>query len=82
MNKKRYVSEIFNEKPKKWGLRGDLYFGNALQEYYSNIELPYSPEQLEMDIHKLFLEYTGQDIKSAEMTNASKLNHGGCLVDY
>ena len=30
-----------------------------------------------MDIHKLFLEYTGQDIKSAEMANAPKLNHGG-----
>lgn len=74
---KRYVSQIFNEKPKKWGLRGDPYFWNVLKDYYSNIELPYSEEQLEMDIHKLFFEYTGHDINSVEMANAYTLNHGG-----
>lgn len=58
MNKKRYVSEIFKERPDRWGFRGDPYFWNELEKYYSNIELPYSVDKLEDDIHKLFLEYT------------------------
>lgn len=77
MRDKRYVSEIFKDKPDKWGLRGDPYFWNELQSYYSKIELPYSSEQLEKDIHKLFFEYTGQDINSVPMAKAPNLNHGG-----
>ena len=77
MNKKKYVSEIFNDKPGKWGLRGDQHFWNVLKEYYSNIELPYSAEKLEYDIHKLFFKYTGKDIKSEDMAAAPELNHGG-----
>ena len=33
------VSTIFKEKPEKWGLRGDPYFWEYLEDIFNNYEL-------------------------------------------
>jgi hypothetical protein len=46
----RYVSQIFEEEPKQWGLRGDPFLWRHLKDKYLNTVIPYSPEKLEQDI--------------------------------
>ncbi len=62
----KYVSEIFLEKPQKWGLRGDPHFWDYLQKYYSDKRLPYSTNELESDICRLFQELTDKPLEKIE----------------
>ena len=40
------LSIIFEEKPERWGFRGDPYFWDYLKEHAENMEI-ISPEELE-----------------------------------
>lgn len=55
----QYVAQIFDEEPIQWGLRGDSLFWQELRQYYSGVELPYPPTQLQEDIVALFKQNTG-----------------------
>lgn len=41
----RYLSELFLERPTQFGLRGDKYFWDYLEMFFSKIEFPYSEKK-------------------------------------
>lgn len=47
---KRFVSEIFAERPKRWGLRGDPFLWARLETRFETISAPYPPEELRREI--------------------------------
>lgn len=74
---KRYVSEIFEEKPIQWGLRGDPFFWNDLKEYFSDVEFPYYETNLVNDITRLHKEITGRELVEDNDVYVERYNHGG-----
>lgn len=58
---KRYVSDIFEEKPIQWGLRG-IHFWGDLKEYFKKVEFPYSKADLLSNIMRLHIEITGKQL--------------------
>lgn len=55
----RYISEIFDDKPKQWGLRGDPDFWNYLKNRFVSTQLPYSEEDFKQEIAEEFRLLTG-----------------------
>ena len=47
----KYLSELFIEKPWQFGLRGDPFFWDYLEEYFSKVEFPYSETWFTDDIY-------------------------------
>lgn len=54
-----FVSEIF-DKPQQWGLRGDPFLWEYLENYYATIGLPYPVENLKEDILRIFKDFVGE----------------------
>lgn len=59
----KYLSELFIEKPWQFGLRGDLFFWDYLEEYFSKVEFPYSETWFTDDIYRLFLEVSSEQLQ-------------------
>ena len=56
------VSEIFEEEPIQWGLRGDPFLWRELKERLKNIGMPETPEQLKALIEREYEASTGHPI--------------------
>lgn len=71
------LSSIFEEKPEYWGLRGDSYFWNYLEEKFSNYRLPFEYEELEKIIKEEYLKLTGDKLTNDSIGRCDELEHGG-----
>lgn len=71
------VADLFVEKPKRWGFRGDPYLWDALEQSFREIPLPCSEEIFR---EKLFLRIqaiTGQRLELGKDIFVEKFSHGG-----
>ena len=71
------VSTIFKEKPEKWGLRGDPYFWEYLEDIFNNYELPFEYEKLEKIIKDEHIKLTGIELTKDSIAKCEKFEHGG-----
>ena len=53
-----FVSKIFKKRPEQWGLRGDPYLLDELENYFSNIKIPYPEEEFKEAICVAFEKFT------------------------
>lgn len=72
-----YLSEIFKERPQQYGLRGDKYFWDYLENYFSKIEFPYSETGLTADVYRLFYELSGEKLRNDANPYVEQFAHGG-----
>jgi molybdenum cofactor cytidylyltransferase len=72
------LSIIFEEKPERWGFRGDPYFWDYLKEHAENMEI-ISPEELEEWIKEEYLSLSGKPLTDEYMDSAviKQFAHGG-----
>ena len=72
------LSIIFEEKPERWGFRGDPYFWDYLKEHAENMEI-ISPEELEEWIKEEYLSLSGKPLTDEYMDFAviKQFAHGG-----
>ena len=72
------LSIIFEEKPERWGFRGDPYFWDYLKEHAENMEI-ISPEELEKWIKEEYLSLSGKPLTDEYMDFAviKQFAHGG-----
>ena len=72
------LSLIFEEKPVRWGLRGDPYFWDYLKEIADNMDI-ISPEELEKWIKEEYLSLSGKNLTEKYMDFAviEQFAHGG-----
>ena len=54
------VASIFNPEPVQWGLRGDPFLWQLLEERYQTVELPYPPKVLREENLRIFADLTGE----------------------
>ncbi len=70
------LENIFEERPQKWGLRGDPYLWDDLRRYFEYIHTPLTEEAFKLEFYKAFLELTGSTLDE-EYIFVPKYAHGG-----
>ena len=72
------LSVIFEEKPDRWGFRGDPYFWDHLKDIAKNMDL-ISPDELEQLIKEEYLSLSGKALTDEYMDFAviQQFAHGG-----
>lgn len=72
------LSVIFEEKPKRWGFRGDPYFWDYLKERAENLDI-LSPDELEEWIKEEYFSLSGKALTDEYMDFAviEQFAHGG-----
>ena len=72
------LSIIFEEKPGKWGFRGDPYFWDHLKELAKNMDM-ISPDELERWIKEEYFSLSGKALTDEYMDFAviEQFSHGG-----
>lgn len=75
---KMKLSAIFEEKPERWGFRGDPYFWDHLKERAENMYI-LSPDELEQWIKEEYLSLSGKPLTDEYMDFAviKQFAHGG-----
>lgn len=72
------LSVLFEDKPKRWGFRGDPYFWDYLKERAKNMDM-LSPDELENWIKREYLSLAGKALTDKYMDFAviAQFAHGG-----
>ena len=72
------LSVIFEEKPKRWGFRGDPYFWDYLNNLAENMDM-ISADELEKWIKEEYLSLSGKPLTDEYMDFAviEQFAHGG-----
>ena len=72
------LSVIFEEKPERWGFRGDPYFWDYLKDRAENMDI-ISPEELEKWIKEEYFSLAGKELTGEYMDFAviKQFAHGG-----
>lgn len=71
------VSMIFEQKPEGWGLRGDPYLWDELQQAFGTIPLPCSKTCFIHHFEKFFYELTNHSLRSESDFWVEKYDYGG-----
>lgn len=78
----KYLSELFEEEPDKYGLRGDPYLWDYYKQFFSNIEFPYSETHFCDDIYRLFVDITGEQLRPDTKVYVNEFCGGGMSSGY
>ena len=72
------LSKIFEEKPERWGFRGDPYFWDHLKKLAKDMDIV-SPDELEKWIQNEYFSLSGKTLSNKYMDFAivEKFAHGG-----
>ena len=73
----KVVSEIFDNRPSPWGLRGDPGLWTAMQARFARTPLPYPAEQFSQDFRDHFKELCGCRLGQEESTYVQQFDVGG-----
>lgn len=71
------VSDLFKEKPTRWGFRGDPYLWDDLEQAFREVQLPYSEENFREKLSTCIEEITGQRLEAGEDIDVEMYDHGG-----
>lgn len=78
MDDRRYLSYIFTDRPKHWGLRGDKYFWADLESRFAFVEVgSINEDEFVQAIHNLYLAKTGQEMNADRNVYVKEYAHGG-----
>lgn len=71
------VANIFEERPKQWGLRGDPYLWGDFEKGFSHICIPYSEEDFCKEFNRMFEKFTKFKIDSEDYIHIPRYSYGG-----
>ncbi len=71
------VSIIFKDKPKQWGLRGDSYFWEYLEEKFSEYQFPLEYDEFEKIVKEEHLKLTGVELTRESVGKCQGFAQGG-----
>lgn len=82
MGRHSRVATLFEDEPRRWGLRGDPYLWREMRREFEGVECPATSEGLAFLIEKAFEELTGFPISHAAPFHVEKYSHGGMSSGY
>ena len=71
------VSEIFEEEPIQWGLRGDPFLWRELKEKMKEKDMPASADELKALIESEYEKSTGQPITNMKNVGVERFKSHG-----
>lgn len=71
------VGDLFHERPKQWGLRGDSYLWDELLETLADVALPINRDEFENILDAAFRTATGKSLAFLDEINLERFAHGG-----
>lgn len=71
------VSEIFNEKPERWGLRGDPYLWEDMKKEFDGVPITISAEEFREMFYAAFEKLVKVPLSPGNFTYCSKYAHDG-----
>lgn len=71
------VSEIFNEKPERWGLRGDPYLWEDMKEEFASVPISVSAEEFREMFYAAFEKLVKVPLTPGISPYCSEYAHGG-----
>ena len=72
-----FVSSIFEESPKQWGLRGDPYLWEEMKNEFSTVLVTISLDDFEKKFKEIFEKLTGTPLTRECHIFLSKYTHCG-----
>lgn len=70
------LSDVFDPKPERWGLRGDPYFWNYLKLLAEDMDM-LAPEEFEQWIRQEHLKVSGEEMTGNSIVRVEQFAHGG-----
>lgn len=71
------IASLFDEQPVQWSLRGDPHLWREMREYFDDVPLPSSTDELVALIQQAFHTLTGHSISETEPFFTERYNTGG-----
>ena len=71
------ISKCFENKPIRWGLRGDPYLWDEMKKKTELITLPVTVNELNKLLHGLFKELTGENPQKGKNIFVKRFDNGG-----
>lgn len=71
------ISDLFQQKPGQWGLRGDPFLWQEMANQFTQTPLPQTAEQLEHLLTETFQALTGQPITAEKFIPVERFPRGG-----
>lgn len=71
------LSQIFQEVPPFWGLRGDPFLWEELKNALGNLAYPDTEEEFNSLLEKTYEQITGRTIRDLQSVFIERFSHGG-----
>lgn len=71
------IAQAFGNRPKQWGLRGDPFLWEFLENYFVDNRLPDTLAEFELKVIELFIQKTGKSTYEEEVVYIEDFAHGG-----
>jgi molybdenum cofactor cytidylyltransferase len=82
MGRPSTVAGLFQDEPRRWGLRGDPHLWREMRRYFESVGCPPSAEGLASLIAEAFEELSGLPMSHAEPIYVERYDHGGMSGGY
>jgi hypothetical protein len=76
------VATLFQDEPRRWGLRGDPHLWREMRREFEGVECPATPEGLASLVEEAFEKLTGFPLSHADPFYVEKYSHGGMSSGY
>lgn len=76
------VSVIFNERPKRWGLRGEPFLWSDLENVFSELLMPCTEDEFIFKMEEYFFKLTGHKLDENNNFYMEKYSKGGMSSGY
>ena len=72
-----FVSKIFEVRPEQWGLRGDPYLWDDMEEFFSRYTIPFLEERFVEEFLSTYEMFTGKPLDNQDNIYIAEYSHGG-----
>ena len=71
------LSNLFDNKPRQWGLRGDPYLWDEMQEHFLNVAFSGSEEEFQSLLEQAYEQLTGHPLNHESSFFIPRYDQGG-----
>jgi hypothetical protein len=82
VNLPRKLSQLFEEVPARWNLRGDPYLWREMKDTVDNYKYADTEEEFRALVEQIFEQLTGASLKNREPIFVERYSHGGISSGY
>jgi hypothetical protein len=77
MQKGKTLSQLFQDEPSRWGLRGDPYLWKEMKSVLGDLPYPDTDEDFSVLLGQTYEQLTGASIKNLHSVFVERYSHGG-----